>query len=119
MYRIGFFNGTPRLIQRQCRRGKLSRKSKKRLVREDIGLLQYYQAGIEGGYYRMTTPDCFICDQPFTEQEWENRHTLHETGCACYSDHDAECTSQNVYDIHERCCPTYNEKNQIKLNEAF
>jgi hypothetical protein len=38
---------------------------------------------------RMDDTICEICGKPFTEQEWEDRHTDPATGEDC----------------HERCCP--------------
>lgn len=48
---------------------------------------------------------CEICGKPFTEQEWEDRHSLHEEGCD-NKDMSGFCDCDLV--AHEDCCPCCN-----------
>jgi len=46
-------------------------------------------------------PDCCICGKALTEDEWDNRHELHEPGCDHnWCDCDLPC--------HDTCCPECN-----------
>lgn len=45
--------------------------------------------------------NCVICGKPFTDDEWEERHTDPATGEDC----------------HERCCPKCNPKRKQKQQE--
>ena len=52
---------------------------------------------------------CHICDQPFTEDEWEDRHDLHEPDCPRVRTKGKQtfgeifCACNLV--AHARCCP--------------
>ena len=52
---------------------------------------------------------CDACGKPFTEKEWDVRHTRHEEGCP-YEDEAADGWNWCDCDInyHTECCPDCN-----------
>jgi hypothetical protein len=56
----------------------------------------------------MREKTCAICDLPFTEKEWEDRHSPHDDGCPnCLENYDGstyhcDCSCS---DVHAECCP--------------
>ncbi len=45
---------------------------------------------------------CIICRQGFTDEEWENRHTVHKPDCPFQNDEDPHCDCADL--AHERHC---------------
>ena len=78
-------------------------------------IAQILQA-LENGKLRKWNPErqlCCVCGQPFTEDEWENRHDLHEVDCPR-----ARIKGRQTFDeihcdcnlvAHARCCPECNK----------
>lgn len=46
---------------------------------------------------------CIICRQGFTDEEWENRHTVHKPDCPFQNDEEPQCDCADL--AHERHCP--------------
>ena len=74
-------------------------------------IAQFIRA-MENGKLRKWDPErllCHICDQPFTEDEWEDRHDLHEPDCPRVRTKGKQtfgeifCACNLV--AHARCCP--------------
>ena len=72
-------------------------------------------------YYQV----CDWCGLPFTDEEWDNRHTPHEPGCPNGGDHDEEDFDMEEFadlesvlstlvdcdcdlNYHVNCCPVCN-----------
>ena len=70
---------------------------------------------LENGKLRKWNPErqlCCICIQPFTEDEWENRHDLHEPDCPRFRTKGKQTFSEILCDCnlvaHARSCPECN-----------
>jgi hypothetical protein len=65
---------------------------------------------------------CHICKGAFTEEEWEDRHNLHEPDCpraktaGMKTFGEIFCNCNLV--AHARCCPDCNRDGQPKIDEA-
>jgi hypothetical protein len=78
-------------------------------------IAQLLQA-LENGKLRQWDPErqlCCICGQPFTEDEWENRHDLHEPDCPRARTKGRQTFGEifcycNLV-AHARCCPECNK----------
>lgn len=52
---------------------------------------------------------CITCKRGFSDEEWENRHSVHKPDCPFQNDDDPQCDCTDV--VHESHCP------QCLLNE--
>ena len=46
---------------------------------------------------------CIICKKGFSDEEWENRHSVHKAGCPFQNDEEPQCDCSDV--AHENHCP--------------
>lgn len=46
---------------------------------------------------------CGKCHKPFTEKQWDDRHTMHEEGCA--KERGETCSCECDINLHAACCP--------------
>jgi len=87
-------------------------------TRRDIA--QFLEAMERGNLLRWDTERrlCSICDQPFNDVEWEDRHYLHEPDCPRVRalqgkaplEDSVFCECDMV--VHDRCCPVCNQRQQ-------
>ena len=56
---------------------------------------------------------CCICGEPFSKEEWEDRHDFHDEGCPSGSsdtDGEFDCECDNT--SHAACCPVCNDEEE-------
>jgi hypothetical protein len=65
---------------------------------------------------------CPVCGQPFTEEEWEDRHDLHEPDCPRARTKGKKTFGEIFCDCnlaaHARCCPECNPRNPVVAGGA-
>lgn len=49
---------------------------------------------------------CEVCSKGFTEEEWYDKHDMHNKGCGFGPNGFCDCDRP----VHEQCCPLCNEK---------
>ncbi len=79
-------------------------------------IAQFVQA-LEKGKLREWNPEhqlCHVCGQPFTEEEWEDRHDLHEPDCPRLQTKGKQTFMGEIHCdcnlvAHAHCCPECNK----------
>lgn len=64
----------------------------------------YLQALLGNQIMDDTMPKCTLCDNPFTDEEWDDRHWPHSPECEAMTIEDSPATCRCDNEVHAICC---------------